>query len=227
MGAKAAVAGVLALGLVAAGAFVADGFARSSAEDQAAELVTRNLQVDGEPDVQIGGFPFLPQMLSRTLEEVSATATGVTFEGVTATDVTVDARDVGLESPYRAGAVDLAATITTESVQQIVKARTGMDVVVDGDVLRATGDVLGMGLTAGLVPHVTDGRLLVDVSEVTLGAATLQLEDLPGAVAEQLVGIEVPLAGMPPSLTLESAQVVPGGVRFTATGTDVVLEPAP
>lgn len=227
MGVKAAVTGVVAIGLVAVGAVVADGFARSSAEDTAAAVITQQLDVDGTPQVRIDGFPFLTQLAARSLDDVHATATRVTLEGLPVTDVVVDAADVTLDAPYRVGSARLEATVPTSSVQQVVGARADLDVAVDGDLLRAAGDLFGIPLTAGLVPRVADGRLLVDVQEVTLGAGTLRLDELPGDVAERLVGIEVPLEGLPAGVRLEEAVVVPDGVRFTATGTDVALEVVP
>ncbi|MBD7920303.1 DUF2993 domain-containing protein [Cellulomonas sp. Sa3CUA2] len=227
MGAKGLVSGVVALGLVAAGAFVADGFARGSAEETAADVLSQQLQVTGAPDVQIRGLLFLPQLLTGSLDDVRATAAGVTLEGVETTDVVVDAADVSLDAPYRVGTVRLEATVPTSSLQRVVAERAQMDVAVDGGVLRASGELFGIPLTAGLLPRVADGRLLVDVQEVTLGAGTLELDDLPGDVAERLVGIEVPLEGLPPGVLLEQAVVVPEGVRFTAGGTDVALEELP
>lgn len=227
MGVKAAVTGVVALGLVAVGAFVADGLARSSAEDDAAAVLAQQLDVDGTPEVRIDGFPFLTQLLARSLDDVHATADGVTLEGLLVTDVVVDATDVTLDAPYTVGGARLEATVPTASVQQVVETRAELDVAVDGDLLRATGDLFGIPLAVGLVPRVADGRLLVDVQEVTLGAGTLRLEDLPGDVAERLVGIEVPLDGLPDGVVLDTAVVVPDGVRFTATGTDVTLEVLP
>lgn len=221
------VAGVVALGLVGVGAYVADGFARAGAEDRAAAVLAQHLEVDGTPDVQIDGLLFLPQLLARSLDDVRASASGVALEGVEATDVVVDATDVSLDAPYRAGTVRLEGTVPTSSVQQLVAQRVQMDVVVDGEVLRASGELFGIPLTAGLVPRLADGRLQVDVQDVTLGAGELRLEELPGDVAERLVGIEVPLDGLPAGIVLEQAVVVPDGVRFTATGTDVPLEQAP
>jgi LmeA-like phospholipid-binding len=224
---KGLVVGLVALGLVGVGAYVADGFERDKAEDSAAVLLSQRLQVDGTPDVRIDGFPFLPQLLARSLDDVHASARGVQLEGVEVTDVVVDATDVSLDQPYRVGTVRLEATVPTSTVQQLVARRVQVDVAVDGQVLRASGDVFGIPLTAGLVPRVVDGRLQVDVQDVTLGAGELRLEDLPGDVAERLVGIEVPLDGLPAGIALEQAVVVPDGVRFTASGTDVDLERLP
>lgn len=229
MGARGVVAGVVALGLVGVGAYVGDRFARDAAQERAAQVVTQQLQVDGEPDVRIDGFPFLTQLLARSLDDVGATAAGVVFEGVRATDVVVDATDVSLESPYRVGHARLQATLPPESIERAVADRANLvvDVTVDGDVLRASGQVLGAPLTAGLVPRVEDGRLLVDLRDVTLGVGALQVDRLPDAIADRLTGLEVPLGGLPDGVTLESVAVVRDGVRFVAGGTDVVLEQTP
>jgi len=224
---KGLVAGLVALGLVGVGAYVADGFARDSAEDSAATLLAQRLEVDGTPDVRIDGFPFFPQLLARSLDDVHASARGVVLDGLQVTDVVVDATDVSLDQPYHAGSVRLEATVPTSTVEEVVAQRVRMDVAVDGEMLRASGEVLGIPLTAGLVPRVVDGRLQVDVQDVSLGAGVLRLEDLPGDLAERLVGIEVPLEGLPPGIVLEQAVVVPDGVRITASGTDVDLERLP
>ncbi|MCC2315073.1 LmeA family phospholipid-binding protein [Cellulomonas xiejunii] len=224
---KGLVVGLVALGLVGVGAYVADGFARDSAEDSAAVLLSQRLQVDGTPDVRIDGFPFFPQLLARSLDDVHVSARGVELEGVEVTDVVVDATDVSLDQPYQVGTLRLEATVPTSTVEQVVADRVPVDVAVDGGMLRASGELLGIPLSAGLVPRVVDGRLQVDVQDVTLGTGELRLEDLPGDVAERLVGIEVPLDGLPAGIVLEQAVVVPDGVRVTASGTDVDLERLP
>ncbi|MCC2321436.1 LmeA family phospholipid-binding protein [Cellulomonas xiejunii] len=224
---KGLVVGLVALGLVGVGAYVADGFARDSAEDSAAVLLSQRLQVDGTPDVRIDGFPFFPQLLARSLDDVRVSARGVELEGVEVTDVVVDATDVSLDQPYQVGTLRLEATVPTSTVEQVVADRVPVDVAVDGGMLRASGEILGIPLSAGLVPRVVDGRLQVDVQDVTLGTGELRLEDLPGDVAERLVGIEVPLDGLPAGIVLEQAVVVPDGVRVTASGTDVDLERLP
>lgn len=226
MGARSVVVGVVSLGLLAAGAVVADGLARGAAEDEVVRVVRSQLDVQGTPDVQIAGFPFLTQLVAGELEDVTAAAPGVTLDGVAVTDVRVDARDVSLEAPHRVGSLRVDVTVPTATIQQVVSERVPVDLAVDGDALRATGELLGVTLTAGLVPRVAEGRLLVDVRDVTLGPATLDVDELPEPVADRLDGIEVPLEGLPAGIVLTGAVVVPDGVRVTATGTDVVLEQA-
>ncbi|WP_309133985.1 DUF2993 domain-containing protein [Cellulomonas sp.] len=230
MGARRAVVGtVVTLVVLAGAAVVVDRAALGMAEDRAAEVVTQQLDVVGEPDVTIHGFPFLTQLLTRSLDDVDATAAGVTLEGVDATDVSVHARDVGLEAPHTVGHARVEATLPPESLQQVVADRAGIDVdlAVDGEALRASGEVLGLTLSAGLVPRVEEGTLLVDLVDVRLGSRTLDVTDLPGGLGDAASGIPVPVEGLPEGVVLTSATVVPGGVRVTAEGTDVVLPAAP
>ncbi len=229
MGARRAVVGtVVTLVVVGAGAVVADRVALGVAEDRAREVVTEQLAVTGEPDVAIHGFPFLTQLLARELDDVDAAADGLTLEGVDATDVRVTARGVGLTAPHTVRSATLAATLPPESLERVLADRgLAVDLTVDAGVLRAGGDVLGLALSAGLVPRVEDGVLLVDLTDVALGERTLDLDDLPGGLGDRLTGLEVPVEGLPEGIVLTGATVVPGGVRVTAEGADVVLPEAP
>ncbi|MFC8190185.1 DUF2993 domain-containing protein [Cellulomonas sp. NPDC057328] len=230
MGARRAVVGtVVTLVVLGAGAVVADRVALGVAEDRAREVVTQQLAVTGDPEVAIHGFPFLTQLLAGELDDVDAAATGLTLEGVEATDVRVTAQGVGLTAPHTVRAATLAATLPPESLERVLADRAGLavDLTVDAGVLRAGGEVLGLALSAGLVPRVEDGVLLVDLTDVALGERTLDLDDLPGGLGDRVTGLEVPVEGLPEGVVLTSASVVPGGVRVTAEGADVVLPEAP
>lgn len=226
MAARAVVGTVVAAVVVGGGLVVADVLARSVAEQDAERAVMRELEVDGTPDVRIEGFPFLTQLLARTLDDVTVTAAAVTVDGFRLTDVDASGQDVSLEAPHVAGDVRIEATVPVETVSRLVAERTGLtvDVTVDGGALRASGDLLGAQLSAGLVPRVEDGRLLVEVQDLALGARELRVEDLPGGLGERLGAVEIPVEGLPEGTALEAAQVVPDGVRVTATGADVALQ---
>lgn len=228
MAARAVVGTVVAVVVVGAGLVVADVVSRAVAEQDAERAVMRELDVDGTPDVRIEGFPFLTQLASRTLDDVTATASGVTLDGVRLTDVTATGRDVSLEAPNVVAEVRIEATVPVETVSRLVADRTGLtvDLTVDGGSLRASGDLLGAELSAGLVPRVEGGRLLVEVEDLVLGTRELRVEDLPEGIGARLAQIEVPVEGLPEGTTLEAARVVPDGVRVTATGTDVALRQA-
>ena len=190
-----------------------------------AEAIEQNLDVVGTPTVDIGGFPFLTQLLAGSVDEVTGAVDGVTLEGIDATDVTIDAQDVTTSEPYTLGTATIAATLPTASIEQIVADRSQLDitVAVDGDALTASGTVLGLELAANLVPRVEDGRLLVTVENVQIAGLTVSVDDLPRAIGARLTDIEIPVSGLPEGLVLSDATVVADGVRITANGTDVVL----
>jgi hypothetical protein len=220
------VVGVVAVVVLAGGVVVADRVAQATAEKRVIAAVEQNLDgVVGTPTVDLGGFPFLTQLLAGSVDDVTGTVDGVTLEGIDATDVTFDAHDVSTSEPYTVGTATIAATLPTASIEQIVADRSELDIAlaVDGGTLTASGKVLGLALAADVVPRVEDGRLLVSVDNVQFAGLTVSVDDLPGAVGDRLTDIEIPVEGLPAGLVLSDATVVADGVRVSATGTDVEL----
>lgn len=219
------VGAIVVVVVLAGGVLVADRVTHSTAERRVAEAIEQNLEVVGTPTVEIGGFPFLTQLLAGSVDDVTGAVDGVTLEGIDATDVTIDAQDVSTSEPYTLGTVTISATLPTASIDQIVADRSQLDitVAVDGGTLTATGTVLGLELAADLVPRVEDGRLLATVDNVQFAGLTVSVADLPRAIGARLTDIEIPVSGLPEGLVLSDATVVADGVRVTATGTDVVL----
>ncbi|WP_028051187.1 DUF2993 domain-containing protein [Cellulomonas sp. URHD0024] len=209
------------------GAFVADRVVASTVEKRAGDAIEQNFDdVVGTPNVDIGGFPFLTQVLRGSVDEVSGQVDGVTIEGIAATDVRVDATDVTTSEPYTAGTATITATLPTASIDKIVADQTTLDITttVDGDALKATGTLLGVTLSAGLVPRVQDGKLLVDVKTLSIGGASVSVNSLPKSIGGKLDDIEIPVeTGLPEGLALSGVEVVDDGLRITATGTDVVV----
>ncbi len=223
---RGVVVGVVAVVVLVGGVFVADRVTEATAEQRVADAIEQNLDgVVGTPTIEIGGFPFLTQLLSGSLNDVSGQVDGVTLEGIKATDVTVEAQDVSTSEPYTLGTATIEATLPTASIEQIVKDKSQLDVTVavDGTSLKASGKVLGLTLAANLVPRVEDGKLLVNVEDVQIAGLTVSVDDLPNAIGKRLTDVEIPVSGLPEGLELSGATVVGTGVRITATGTDVVL----
>ena len=230
MSAAKAQGGLVVLGVVVVGGlFVGDRYAESRAEEYAVGVVSQSIPTTQPPVVDIKGFPFLTQLVSGTLDEVTATAAGATLEGIPVTDVAVDATQVNVRPPQgqqpSAGHATIAATIPTASLEKVVKDKTGLTVqlAVDGTAVTASGTVLGLPLALDLVPKVESGKLLVDAQGLTLGGRQITAQSLPAALRERISGIEVPVQGLPAGLTLSRADVVPTGLRITADGTNVVV----
>ncbi|MDQ2796302.1 MAG: DUF2993 domain-containing protein [Actinomycetota bacterium] len=225
-----AVGGLVALTLVLGGGLVAaDRYAASSAQDYARDSVNSQLKVKGDTHVDVHGFPFLTQLIRGTLDEVTVTVPGATVGGLQISDIDVDARDIKVDAfttdrhPV-AGQMMLHATMPISSLQAAVKKQSNLDVAlaVKGSALQATGNVLGLTLEASVTPRVEAGKLLVGVSDVTLGGRSVSTDTFP-VVHDALSGITVPIQSLPAGVSLTGAQVVPTGVRVTASGTNVAL----
>ncbi len=225
-----AVGGLVALTLVLGGGLVAaDRYAASYAQGYARDAVNAQLKTTGATEVEVHGFPFLTQAIRGTLDEVTVTVPSAIVNGLPVSDVAVDARQVKVDafSTQRhptAGDVVVHATIPVASLQAAVKKQSNLDVslAVDGSVLRATGTLLGLSLKAAVTPRVETGKLLAGISDVTLGDRAVSVDSFP-ALHDALSGISVPIQGLPVGMSLTAAQVVPTGVRVTASGADVAI----
>jgi len=226
MGARRVAVGLVSLVLVAGGLVVADRVAAGAAGDAAARQITATFQgVVGTPEVAIGGFPFLTQLAAGQLSDVGARIDGLTFDGLAVTDVVVDAAGVSTGTPYRVGRAELSATLPLASVQQLITAKTQLEVTlaVVGSGLAATTTVLGLPVTATLVPRVDGGAIKVDIASVTLSGRTIEVANLPGGIGDRLRDLTIPVTGLPPGIALRSVAVTDRGVRIAATGRDVVV----
>ncbi len=221
------VGGAVLLVLVG-GAVAADRVAVGVAERRAVTEVGSDARVVGTPEVHIHGFPFLTQLVGRSLSDVSGSVDGLTLTDLSLTDVTVDAHGVALASPVTAAEIHVVGTVPVGSLERLVRDQLDLEVTlttVDGELVVA-GQVIGLPVAARLVPRVEDGAIRADVSAVELDGLTIDPAMLPGDLAGRLSALSVPVDGLPAGLSLTGASVVDGGVRLSAAGTDVVVDAA-
>lgn len=225
MGARGVVVGIVGIGVLAGGLVVVDRYAEAEVERVAVDQLTSRLAVTGTPTVDLGGFPFLTQLLAGSVDEVVAHADGVVLEGTDLVDVDATATGVSTSAPYTASRVRLTGTVPTASLEQLVRDHSELDadLATDGAELVASGSVLGLELSARLAPTVVEGAVEVGVTRVSIGGVSVDVADLPGRLEDRLRGIPVPLDGLPEGVVLSDVQVVPEGARVTAVGQDVVL----
>lgn len=210
--------------LLVAAALLVDRLLRASAEDRVAGELEAAVDVDGEPDVTVEGFPFLTQLAAGELDSVRVRADGVATEGVRLLDVTAHARAVTVEEPATAGRLDLDGTLPDETLQQLVDEEVqGVTVTSAADGVRLSTELLGLDLALVAMPEVADGGISVRVTSVDLGGAELDTEDLAPLVDEDLLDLELDVPDLP--LGLRLVDVVPGdgGLQLSLTGEDVVL----
>lgn len=217
------VALVATLVVLAGLAVGADRISVVRAESTAAQRVRQTLDVQGDLAITVHGFPFLTQLAGGRLDRVTGTADEVRFGSLTLTQVDVAATGVSTHTPVTTATADLAATVPTATLQQIVQQRSGLalSVAVAAGAVTVSGDALGLTVTAAAVPRVEGGRLLIDLGDVRIGGLQVAVANLPAALRDRLTGLEVPVDGLPAGLVLQSATVVDDGLRIGATGTDV------
>ncbi|MCZ9340200.1 DUF2993 domain-containing protein, partial [Streptomyces sp. TRM76130] len=133
-----AVKAVVGLVVLASFAALADRWAVHYAEHMAADALEDRLDLAAEPEVEIGGFPFLTQLADERIESVRVTVPDVPAGRVTLAAVTGTAHDLRLE---------------TDGLTSLRGARVPR---LDGEV-RISFDDLGRELGASQVTFTADG----------------------------------------------------------------------
>lgn len=219
------VVGLVVVGLVVAGAAVADGFARERTQEQLATgLQSQIAGLDTAPDVTIGGFPFLTQVLAGELDDVHLSAPALTVEGLRLDDVDVLLTGVSTDQPTTARHATMSAFASLASIQDVLDLP--VDLALEGGMLVASGEFLGLTLEALLLPR-PDGRAIgVDIDSLRIGGRTVSAEDLPAAVTDQFANLAIPVDGLPPGIELTAVELTPDGALLEAQGDDVVFDAA-
>lgn len=225
MAARGWVVLVVVLGILVGGAVGVDQYLRVQAEHEVATRVAGVFDGMDHPSVTIHGFPFLTQLAGGTFGHVTGSANEVLLDGVTADDVRVDAHDVTL-SPARAGSATVSATISAQTAQSLLRTRSGLSdlgVRIEGDRVVVTTTVRGQELAvSGTLAAGTD-VVQINLSTATLAGVSTEVSALPSGLRSKLGNLTIPVTGLPRGVHLTGAEVVPAGLRFTATGTDVPL----
>lgn len=222
MGARGAVAGVVVVGLLAGGAVVADRVLHARTEEQLADRLQADVPaLTSEPDVTVHGFPFLTQVLAGELGAVDVTAPEATVENLVLEDVEVRLERVSTSAPTTAGAARMTAFAPLDQLTAALDLP--LDLSIEGDLLVASAQLLGLPLEVLLEPTAGGDAVLVDVDALRLAGATVSAADLPAALTEQLEGLEVPIDGLPEGLELTDLTLEEAGARLVAEGTDVAF----
>jgi hypothetical protein len=193
-GVTAIVLVVLAIILVAAVVW-ADGAARAAAEDMVeAELTERLPEGSGPVEARIGGFAFLPQFFSGTLDDLD-----VTFA--------VDGESIPALAGDSAAAGNLQISNGVMSHQGAVSF-LGMEI----------------GYTVTLEPSVEGGAIVLTPTtiEANADAASVDLSQLVDRDALTVRACAASL--LPESVDLTSVEVVGSKLHFTVSGQDVPVD---
>jgi len=195
----------IVVGLLVAGDLVAKNFA----SDRMAEEIRAILQLEREPDVDVGGFPFLTQVAGRELESVTVSLDDISRRGVTLTSLSVTFHEVRFSLAdlldqnargLRVGGADGTATLDQADLDAA---------------LEAAGSPFTVSFDQGRVSSVP-GQVEI---EPRVEAATLVLP-APG-VGEATLPLPRPIAGV----SYGSVEVFPGRLLLRFESGPAALRP--
>jgi hypothetical protein len=214
-------------------ALAADRGAEAVAEDRVAQLVAERGGLAGQPQVEIGGFPFLTQALGGRYDDVRISLTGADLgqpEGTSA-DVSLRGVEVAL-SDVLSGSVQqvpverVDGTATLSYALLAEQLGPGTTVTRDGDRLRVQRTVEVAGVSVPLTATGTvslDGDILVvDVDDAS-GAGV----DVPDVLVDQVsdaLDVRYRIPQLPFGLQVTGVAPADDGVRVRVEATDTVLQ---
>jgi hypothetical protein len=219
--------------LVLGGALVVvDRVGARVAESRVAEQVAARGGLNGEPTVDITGFPFLTQALAGDYEDIRIGLTAEELGQPAGTRADVSLRGVHVPlSDVLAGSVQQIPVDRVDGTATLSYAlladQLGGDTVLapEGDRLRITRsvEVAGFDLTLTAVGTVAlDGQdVVVDVADVSAGAV-----DVPDFVlrrAEDLLDLSYRVPALPFGLQLTDVRPAAAGIDVAVEATDTVL----
>jgi hypothetical protein len=219
---------VLLLGLL----LLADRAAVGFAEDAVATQVAEKGALQGTPEVDIAGFPFLTQALAGSYDDVrieltaeqlgqpAGTRADVVLQGV---QVPLSAALSGSVSEVPVERIDGTATLSYALLSGELGADTTLTREGDGLRITRTVELLGQRLPLTAVGKVNlDGsELVVDVEEAA--GAGVDVPDLLLSRAADLLDLRYTVPALPFGLQLTGVTPAEDGVDLTIEATDTVL----
>lgn len=215
----------------------ADRIAVHFAESEAADRAQRTQGLTSKPKVDIKGFPFLTQVLSKKLDDVEVTANGIEATGTGGQTLRVDRfqadlHGVRMSNGFSSAVADTATGSATLSYEDLSKAApSGVKVTYGGSSADGKGQVK---VSAEISTPIGDIKRSV-VSEISVtGKDSIKLtarqipglDSLPSEVGDLIrrrIDFTRALAGLPQGIELKSVTATPEGITVEATGTKVVL----
>ena len=222
---------LIALLIVLVALVILDRAADFVAERRLAAQLQEGEQLSSRPEVHIGGFPFLTQVIRGRYGQVDLSARDVERDGVRVSDVDLTLKGVEVsvgdalagrvrEVPVRSGRG--TARLSYADIDLVVKKYAGalgqqVQVASGGPGKVRVSGPLGLDLTVAV--SVRDDTLMIEPDQAAL-------DTLPGLVrslVDGAVGQPLPLPQLPFGATLKSGMVDADGLSLVATANGAVL----
>jgi hypothetical protein len=216
---------VTAVVVLAGLAVVGDRLAEEVAENRLADEAETELGT--RPTVEIGGFPFLTQLVARRLGEVQVNAPNVAEQGVEVQNVQLLFKGVDIESSTQARVETATGSgVVAFSTLQQAADQVGVQLGRSGSQIRATGTVEVFGRD---VDVTAIGSLSVTDNTLVFAPKEFSAEGVPAGVTDAIAG-EVGSAwnirlqvGLPAGVQLDSVRLVDEGVDVRLSGSNLVF----
>ncbi|MGW0501613.1 LmeA family phospholipid-binding protein [Micromonospora sp. NPDC003241] len=228
------------VGLIAIADRVAANVAERTIADEVRQQVAQQGAQSSPPEVELGGFPFLTQVLDGRYERITIRLRdvqgSVQGDAVALPSLDVDARNVRASlDTLRTGQGEVVAetvngtgTISYQSLAALLD-REGLTLGEQDGKLAVTAplDVLGQRLTVTGIAEIVVG----EQGQIALRFEDLDAEGLPNvAIARTLlnnfarsISVDVPLPELPFQLTVREVVPRPEGLTVTADARDVPI----
>jgi hypothetical protein len=221
---------------------VADRVGASIAEDRIAKQVSKEMAArnvsSSTPEVTVGGFPFLTQVLNEKYESIGILLRDVDGEGIRLPKLDVEARNVTAtmktitsgQGDITAETVTGTATIGYASVAQLMKA-PNLRLAEKGGKLIATLPVnlLGREVTLSGEAEIkaVKGKIQLRFNDLNAeGVGALPgVRSLISGYAKQ-ISVDITLPALPFALEVQDVKPLPEGLAVTASAKDVPLNKA-
>lgn len=230
---------IVLIGLLVIADRAAVGITERAIADRLRQQAVGRQLVVSQPDVTVGGIPFLTQVLAGRYKSISVRAEGlgvpVDGESVQLTEVEVEARNVAASlDALRSGQGDVVAKTLTvtgvipyHSVARLIDQPDAQLGERDGElVMTVPVKLLGQEFTVqGTADISVEGRT------VRIRFDHLTADNLPRSSAAQALldqyadkmSVDVPLPELPFDFDVQQVRVLPEGLAVTAVADDVPL----
>ncbi|MBE1486689.1 hypothetical protein H4W31_002327 [Plantactinospora soyae] len=222
---------------------VSAGIAERVVADQVDQQLTKQNVQSSAPEVTVGGFPFLTQVLGGRYDSINVVLRDLQgpVQGTTTTvrvpELTADARNVTAsldtlrtgQGEVTAETVQGTATVAYDSVVALID-RPGVELREQDGKLAVTAPVRVPILEQNLTVRGT-AKLTVQGTDIVINFERLTADDLPdnpaiqsfiSAFAQQL-SVRVPLPALPFELELQEVRPMPNGLAVTGSARNVSL----
>ncbi|WP_433082890.1 LmeA family phospholipid-binding protein [Dactylosporangium sp. CA-052675] len=241
---------LVVLAIILVGVFVVvDRIAAGAAEDRItqetkAQLAAKDVKYEGEPKVDITGWPFLTQVLAGEYKKITISLTKPQLNNVKLDTLTVEARSVKADArdlmngkgDVVAGVVAGDASMSWDNVRPLLEvaglpssidpSNVDLKVVNNKIELRVPLSFQGIKVTLiGLGSMVVEtGKIVLRLESVTTDKGNLppQVNSLIKQYQNRLQ-ITVKLPGLPYNLVINSVRTTDAGLLVTASAADVKL----